>query len=175
MPKPTAFASAEGTGKETVEVVGSNPAPGTNAGRRLTWRQPLGRPECPYAYRWVVPLGPLGSIRLHHWLRSDDARAAHDHPSDFVTVVLAGRYADIRERDDGTVATDELRAGSVRYRRAEHRHRVVVPPTGCWTLLWFSPPRRNWGFYVPRAIGGFRFLKSHKWFLSYGHHPCDQP
>jgi len=122
-----------------------------------------------------VPLGRLGSVRLHQWVRSDDERAAHDHPSDFVTLVLWGRYVDVLEHPGGNTTMDRLRPGSVRYRRAEHRHRVQVDACGCWTLLWFSPPRRDWGFYKRRMAGGFRFLKSHKWFLSYGHHPCDQP
>jgi hypothetical protein len=60
----------------------------------IKWREPLGKPECPYCYRWVLPLGPLGSLRLHHWLASDDLRAYHDHPSHFATLVLRGGYWD---------------------------------------------------------------------------------
>jgi hypothetical protein len=136
----------------------------------------LGRPECPYAYRWVVPFGPLGSVRLHHWLSSDDPRAAHDHPSDFLTLVIAGGYTDIEELpflDRHVSVRDPMPRWSVRHRKAEHRHRVVVPPGGAWTLLWFAPPRRDWGFYLPRKIGGFRFIRQHKWFLGWGHHPCE--
>jgi hypothetical protein len=122
----------------------------------------------------VLPLGRFGSIRLHQWLRSDDERAAHDHPSDFLTLVLFGGYVDALEHADGSQSYDRLAVAAVRYRRAEHRHRVVLTHSPTWTLLYFAPARRDWGFYKRRAIGGFRFLRQHKWFASFGHHPCDQ-
>lgn len=173
----------------------------------LTWKEPLGRPECPYMVRWVLNLGPLGSIRLHHWWRSDDRRAKHDHPADFVTLVLKGSYDDLGihecweeygavsssydentgywECDDCGAEVDSkdpestierMWPGKVRRRRAEHRHTVSVIPPGCWTLLYFFPDRRKWGFWVRRKLDGrLRFMKSNKYFFENGHHPCDQP
>lgn len=38
----------------------------------IAWAEPLGRPECPYARRWVLNLGVF-AIRIHHWIKSDDA------------------------------------------------------------------------------------------------------
>jgi hypothetical protein len=184
----------------------------------LTWNQPLGEPECPYAYRWVLNLGPLGSIRLHRWIRSDDKRAKHDHPADFVTLVLKGSYTDLGMEADGYIEVgsnvlhrvdcpdfahvpddrrvfmpwdtqdaddprhdcmspkERMTAGKIAYRKAEHRHTVAVDPGGCWTLLYFKPDRRHWGFYVPRRLDGrLKFKKANKYFLEHGHHPCDQP
>lgn len=173
----------------------------------ITWREQLGDPECPYAERWILNFGPLGSIRLHRWFRSDDKRAKHDHPSDFVTLVLKGGYVDegicsicegegrvpldrkkwpdlpldIRTEacpschGDGKTYEDMV-PGSLCRRKAEHRHTVCVKPGGCWTLLYFWPKRRNWGFWVPRKdTGKLRFRKANKYFLENGHHPCDQP
>lgn len=118
----------------------------------------------------MVSLGRLGSIRLHHWHRSDDKRAKHDHPSDFITIVLSGSYTDLGwERDE------RMTPGTIRRRRAEHRHTVAVDPGGCWTLLYFFPKRRAWGFWTPRKdTGELRFRKSNKYFIENGHHPCDQ-
>lgn len=154
----------------------------------LTWRQQLGDPECPYAERWVLDFGPLGSIRLHHWFRSDDKRAKHDHPSDFITFVLKGEYTDLGyvphpecdcKGDPSCIRCNTLEhmgPGSIARRRAEHRHTVAVYPGGCWTLLYFWPERREWGFWTPRKdTGRLRFRKHNKYFYEHGHHPCDQP
>lgn len=152
----------------------------------LTFKQPLGKPECPYAYRWVLDLGKFGSIRLHHWLRSDDKRAKHDHPSDFVTLVLKGGYTDLGRKDACLTCnlkqpecpdchfTERMTPGSIKRRAAEHRHTVDVDPGGCWTLLYFWPERRKWGFWVPGNRGHLKFRASKRYFASQGHHPCDQ-
>lgn len=168
----------------------------------FTWRQQLGRPECPYMERWVLNLGRLGSIRLHHWIRSDDKRAKHDHPADFITLVLKGSYEDwgwhdeshnSSHKEDGVwicnqcgqyIAGDVgnrslielMTPGRIRKRSAEHRHTVAVAPGGCWSLVYFFPDRRNWGFWTRRKdTRKFRFRKANKYFLENGHHPCDQP
>lgn len=105
----------------------------------LTWRQPLGRPECPYMYRWALSLGPKGpSLRLHHWIRSDDKRFKHDHPADFITLVLKGSYTDL-----GEGSHERMTPGRIRKRVAEHSHTVAVDPGGCWTLCFFFPDRRR--------------------------------
>lgn len=145
----------------------------------FTWRQQLGRSECPYMERWVLNFGRFGSIRLHHWFRSDDKRATHDHPSDFITLVLKGEYTDIHwphTEDETLLLPEPMTPGMIRRRKAEHRHIVDVHPPGCWTLLYFFPERRNWGFWVPRKLDGkLKFKKANKYFLEHGHHPCNQP
>jgi hypothetical protein len=184
------------------EAGGSNPSPRAPVTMKLgiTWKEPLGRPECPYMYRWALSLGPKGpSIRLHHWLRSDDKRFKHDHPADFITLVLKGRYTDLgttgmncpfckgtgRHEDRICVRCvgagqeewiERMTPGKIRRRKAEHRHTVSVDPGGCWTLCFFFPDRRRWGFWVPRKLDGVvKWKKSNKFFYEHGHHPCDQP
>lgn len=124
-------------------------------------REKLGLPECPYVIRWRLET-PIGSVRLHHWLGPDDDRALHDHPWWFITLVLRGGYTDCGAE------TDHLHAGSVRYRPALHRHTVVPDADGAWTLLITGPAVRAWGFWL-----NGKFRKANKWFLAYGHHPCD--
>ena len=127
----------------------------------LQWNKPLGRIECPYAYRWVINLG-LFSIRLHKWVAPDDTRAMHDHPYEFMTVVLWGGYDDHNEK-----GIDRLSFGSIRFRRATYKHYVVpyVKPT--WTLLITGPFWRQWGFWKDG-----KFIRREKWFQKYGH-ICD--
>lgn len=140
-------------------------------GLEAEWRRNLGHPDCPYVYRWMFGHKRVGSIRLHHWLGRDDDRAPHDHPWSFVTVVLRGGYIDCARVGPALVG-DRLRRGSVRYRPALHQHTVVPDTGGCWTLVLTGPVRRNWGFW-PEIRGRQKFIKANKWFLSYGHHPCD--
>lgn len=116
--------------------------------------------------RWVFDFGPF-AIRLHHWWASDDRRHFHDHAWWFLTFVLWGRYADISP--DGC---DTLRMGSMRYRRASHRHTVEIEHRGTWTLLITGRPIRRWGFWITPT----KMLRRDKYFAEngYGHHPCDQ-
>lgn len=129
---------------------------------RFAWGERLGRPECPYLHRWVADFG-LFSIRVHHFLRSDDNRNLHDHPWWYCTLVLRGSYRDVSEQGE-----ELLTPGKVAFRRALHRH--TVQTAGVWTFLVTGPQVRRWGFWVKG-----KFRKANKYFLMYGHHPCDQP
>lgn len=128
---------------------------------QLAWKEPLGLPECPYLYRWSIETR-FGSVRVHHWLSSDDDRAFHDHPWWFWTFVLKGGYT-----DESSIGAERLSVGSVRWRPALHQHTVRPDPDGAWTLLVTGPQVRKWGFWF-----GDRFVKSNKYFTTYGHHPC---
>lgn len=139
---------------------------------QIRWREALGRAECPYMYRWVLIFFGY-SIRIHHWIRSDDKRFLHDHPWNFLTIVLKGSYTDVSESLDLFCEPQEhmretLTPGMIKYRRAEHKHYVDVPKSGCWTLLFTSRPKRKWGFW----IDGKRLFRPLRYFSKYGHPPC---
>lgn len=112
--------------------------------------------------RWRIEVPRYGSVRVHHWTGPDDDRAFHDHPWWFITFVVRGGYTDRSPSGD-----EHLRAGSVRYRPALHRHTVVPDETGAWTVLITGPRTRVWGFWQDG-----KFRKARRWFESKGHHPC---
>lgn len=155
------------------KVGGSSPSPrispylewrrGISKHFTIKWGQRLGRSECPYMRRWALVLG-LFSIRVHHWYRSDDDRAFHDHPWWFITLVLKGGYTDV-----SPAGRDHLGLGSIRFRPALHQHTAKVDPGGAWTVILTGPNVRTWGFWI-----NGKFKKSNKWFFERGHHPCDQ-
>lgn len=145
-----------GLSQNTAEVGGSSPSPLT-----IIWGQKVGLPECPYLKRWVLDFR-LFSIRLHRWQSSDDARAFHDHPWWFVTLVLWGRYIDVSPQ-----GADMLRIGSLRYRPANHQHTVQILYSGTWTILITGRPVRRWGFWVNKKL-----IKRDAYFAKMGHHPC---
>jgi hypothetical protein len=157
----------------------------------ILWGQELGKPECPYLKRWVLNFGKF-SIRLHHWIGSDDPRYMHDHAWGFYTLVLKGGYTDVTgaPMHEGnkcpycdansawpydcsvcqrSIRTNyqHLKAGSFTYRPAHHKHTVQTDPGGAWTLLLVGPFKRKWGFYVDGKFVGVR-----QYFREFGHHPC---
>lgn len=138
---------------------------------QIRWREPLGLPECPYMYRWVLILFGF-SIRVHHWLRSDDKRHMHNHPWNFVTIVLKGSYTDVSKaaRPDYPDIRETLTAGCIKFRRATHAHYVDVPASGAWTLLITGRKKQNWGF----RIKDNQFFRPLRYFSKYGHPPCSE-
>jgi hypothetical protein len=142
------------------EVGCSNRSPCSKFG--FSWAEELMCQTGPYVRRWVLRT-PWFSVRLHHWLHSDDARAMHDHPSWFITLVLRGGYT-----DSTPTGNETMLPGMIRFRPALHRHTVQVHPGGCWTLLLFGPEKRRWGFWV-----GKKWKKSNKYFFEHGKHVCD--
>ena len=114
---------------------------------QFRWKEALGKPECPYLYRWTLILFGY-TIRLHHWIKSDDRRFFHDHACNFVSIILKGRYKNVTP--DGIF---EVKAGSIWRSDALRRHYLDIPKEGAWTLLLCGRPYHHWGFYV----------NDHKW------------
>jgi hypothetical protein len=131
----------------------------------------IGNQECPYMERWLLQLGKF-SLRLHHWIASDDDRHLHDHPWWFITFVLKGGYTDVYdprfEMGSDRRYKDRLKRGSLRYRPAHHTHTVQVNEGGCWTFLLTGPKIRDWGFWVNGV-----WKRQRKYFREHGHHPCE--
>lgn len=94
-----------------------------------------------YMERWYLQT-PWFTLRLHHILRSDEARALHDHPWDFWSVLLTGGYTEVTP-----TGTRYWPRWSLVRRRAEDLHRLVLDQP-VWTLVWTGPKRRSWGFVI---------------------------
>lgn len=156
MKEPGGSSVGRATGKHNQEAERSNRSP-----RTFFLHEKLGKLECPYLERWAL-LFYLFSLRLHHWLASDDQRFFHDHGWWYISIVLKGHY--IERSPSGCVWR---RAGSIAFYPAIHRHSVIVNKP-CWTLLITGREKRVWGFWVDG-----RFRKRNKYFFMYGHHPCN--
>lgn len=127
--------------------------------RRVADRRPpdfiIGGAEDPYLRRWwVIPRNGVFNIYLHHFLRSDDDRALHDHPWWNVSLLLDGIYL------EHTLRGVFVRVpGGFYFRRGGTAHRValidddMVParPMPVWTLFITGPRYRQWGFLCPQG------------------------
>jgi len=130
---------------------------------QIRWAERLGRPECPYLIRYTFIFFGF-SLRVHHWIRSDDKRFFHDHACDFISFIVKGRYTNVTP--DGRF---EVKAGSVWFSRADKRHYLDIPKGGAWTILLCSRPYRNWGFWTKEN----QMMRPLRYFHKYGVPPCD--
>jgi hypothetical protein len=124
---------------------------------QIRWKEPLGLPEYPYLYRWMIIFFGY-SIRLHHWLRSDDNRHFHDHSCDLISTIIKGYYYNVTPRDPDkpnvrNCHTKRARAFKPWKAKATDKHYLRIPKAGAWTILLQGRPYHKWGFYV----------NNHKW------------
>lgn len=133
------------------------PAPSELHKRWKLYRSDLGD----YMRRWIFR-HPLGTLRVHRILRSDEGRDFHDHPFDFTSLILHGGYVEHRPGCEvGLPTTWEgipaRRAGcccrvygpgSIVRRRAEEFHRLELVNGPTTSLVVTGPYRRPWGFLL---------------------------
>lgn len=115
----------------------------------------------PYLRRWfVIPRNTIFNIYVHHFMRSDDDRALHDHPWWNVSILLEGAYNEHTIKAGGVNVRSYRAAGELKFRSARSAHRVelITPPpifggkaqeNACWTLFITGPRIREWGFHCP--------------------------
>lgn len=124
---------------------------------QIRWKEKLGNPDCPYLYRWTFILFGY-TIRLHHWIKSDDKRYFHDHACDFISIVIKGNYYNvIPNNPDKPDVNDSKRIHVTSWKpwisKAINKHYLDIPEDGAWTILLCGKPYHKWGFYV----------NNHKW------------
>jgi hypothetical protein len=124
---------------------------------QIRWKEPLGRLECPYLYRWTLIFFGY-SIRLHHWLKSDDNRFFHDHSANLISMIIKGNYYNVTPLDpshpDVNYAKKTFcKAWKPWKASATAKHYLEIPKAGAWTILLEGRAYHKWGFYV----------NNHKW------------
>lgn len=106
----------------------------------------IGGADNPYLRRWhLTPRGDDPALYLHHFLRSDDDRALHDHPWASVSIILAGSYLEHTHGD--IIVRDPQSAHRVQL----HTDTATGSEIPCWTLFAVGPRVREWGFHCPRG------------------------
>ena len=109
---------------------------------QIRWKEKLGYEKNPYLIRWTLIFFGY-SLRLHHWIKSDDNRFFHDHSCDLISIVVNGRYTNVTPAGEFPV-----KAISIWKAKAKNRHWLKIPPEGAWTILLCGRPYHKWGFYV---------------------------
>ena len=110
----------------------------------------VGSSKRPYMHRWwLIPRNPVFNVYLHHFLRSDDDRALHDHPWPSLSILLRGSYLEHTIQEGGIHHRRVRRAGAIVLRGPRSAHRIELHHGACWTLFLTGPRLRNWGFHLP--------------------------
>lgn len=123
---------------------------------QIRWKEPMGLPESPYLYRWSLIINGY-TIRLHHWIKSDDKRHFHDHSCDLISIILKGYYYNVIPKDPKNPDVNNckrIRAKSWKpwKAKATDKHYLEIPEGGAWTLLLQGKPYHKWGFYVKNKV-----------------------
>lgn len=135
-----------------------------SAGFMALCKRIIGPKEDPYLIRYILIQTPLFSIYVHKLVRSDYERALHDHPWDFISLILKNGYSEEVERFARFDTVDgsplhvpqpyrmihKNKAGQLLFRKGEHRHRVIIEDLSKpgWTLVLTGRRKRKWGFWV---------------------------
>ncbi len=117
---------------------------------QIRWKEQLGNPA--YCYRWSFVFFGY-SIRIHHWLggkRQEPAEHLHNHPHDFISILLKGSYHNIYE-SCGERWSRYIKAPYIWWAKAASYHHLHVSKGGAWTLLLCGRPYVKWGFKVGEA------------------------
>ncbi len=118
----------------------------------------IGSDEDPLAWRLIMRRDDANCIYLHRWLRSDPDDL-HDHPWDFVSVIVDGGYWEVTEA--GSTWRD---VGSIAFRKATDRHRVELDPISPrpTSLIITGPVQREWGYHTTEGFVIGRDYRSKK-------------
>jgi len=119
---------------------------------------------------WLIPYlseiriqfsdNPLGwliqkcgiAIRIHEIKKSDDARAHHNHPFYYCSVILHGGYFEYvhQYNKSGLWIGERVRwhgPGSIIFHKPSWQHRLVIPEGKPATTLFITTQKiRQWGF-----------------------------
>ena len=110
----------------------------------------IGKADDTYMQRWwVIPRNRIFNVYLHHFLRSDDDRALHDHPWLNASILLQGRYTEHTIAAGGVNHRAVYAAGAVKFRGPRYAHRIELTDGPCWSLFITGPNIRTWGFHCP--------------------------
>jgi hypothetical protein len=100
-------------------------------------------------------------LRLHHIMRSDWDRAPHDHPYDFWSFMLWGKYTEEHFYRSKSYGKSVAHMFGLRFRRASDTH-ILTLKKPCWTLVLVGPTIRIWGFHTYMGwVPWYKYLGQH--------------
>jgi hypothetical protein len=83
---------------------------------------------------------PMFNVLVHN-ITESEGDDMHDHPWDFLSIILYGGYFETTPKGRKWYGP-----GSIIYRKADTPHRIEVHSKGVWTLFIHGKEKREWGF-----------------------------
>lgn len=114
-------------------------------------RKIRGKDGSVYLWRLYILSTPWFGMMLHRIFREDNQRDLHDHPWNFLSIILLGWYSESYQLNgEHSVSFTTRRRWN--YKRAEDRHSIrIVGRKPTWTLVFTGRRRRTWGFWIKRT------------------------
>lgn len=104
---------------------------------------------------------PLLRIYVHQILRSDLDYDMHDHPWNFVSLILEGAY-----KEESTYAPSWQQVWTRKFysfdlvnHKASDAHRLTLISSEVWTLVFAWGWTRPWGYQTPNGWIGHRLYR----------------
>jgi hypothetical protein len=111
-------------------------------------RKIRGKDGSVYLWRLYLICTPWFGVMLHRIFREDNQRDLHDHPWNFLSIILRGWYSESFQRQGEEHVGFAIRR-LWNWKRAEDRHSIrIVGRAPTWTLVFTGRRRRTWGFWV---------------------------
>lgn len=98
-----------------------------------------------YLVRYSIFNCRFFAVKIHNILLSDD-NCLHDHPWQFVSLILWGGYVEHTEK-----GSKIYHPGQLLKRPAEFKHRLEIHQPA-WTLVVTFKKTREWGFWAPEGF-----------------------
>ena len=115
-----------------------------------------GDAHLPYLTRYTLIETKNWQLCLHVFHRSDWTDDLHDHPWNFVSLLIWRGYIE----ETPFEGKERYYPGAILYRSADHIHRVeLINKKKSITLVWMGKRRREWGFW--------RFTGKYGWFTKW--------
>lgn len=98
------------------------------------------------------------AIRVHKILRSDSGRDFHNHPWNFISVILDGSYTEVCPMYNGDIylgtSMRRYETGDILFRKSNDFHRLLLKKP-VWTLFITTRKERVWGFKAGKTNSQF--------------------
>jgi hypothetical protein len=118
----------------------------------LQWERVTRGDDQDYMWRLILIRCWLFRLYIHIFVDSDD-ECQHDHPWDFISLILWGGYWEV----DKNKKKKWHGPGSVLFRRASWQHQVIIPKgKRAYTIVFCTTKYRDWGFFTPSGWIHFR-------------------
>ena len=105
-------------------------------------------PDDIYLTRWRIIQTPWFGMYLHLIWRADNDRHLHNHPWNFMSIILRGGYLELTE-----IGNRRWRPGSMHRMGANHFHAIKSldrEPTV--TLVFVGKKKQDWGYKTDRGF-----------------------
>ena len=114
--------------------------------------------------RYRLFQSPIFAIYIHNIMKSDEDRHKHDHPWNFVSIILEGAYEEefTQPPYHFTETHKVYMSGDFVHHPAEDAHKLTLISDNVITLVFAYGKRRVWGYQTEKGWIDFKTYRQAK-------------